>query len=84
MYILLYLFQLIFNYFVIRAVYIKDPYMIDAFPILFGLISFIGCLIGILYFPNCFNDYSKKKIVDFIFMVKKSVIVPYSELRKNL
>lgn len=74
MFILLsfYLFQLIFNYFVLRAVYIKDPYMINAFPIIFGLIPFIGYLIGILYSPNCFNDYSKKKILDFIFMVKKA------------
>ncbi len=68
----LYLFQLIFNYFVLRAVYIKNPHLIDGLPIVFGLIPFIGYLVGILYFPHCFNDYSKKKILDFIFMVQKA------------
>lgn len=69
---LVYLIQLMFNYFVLRAVYIKNTFMIDGFVFVVGLIPFIGFLIGLLYFPYGFNGYSKKKILDFIFMVKKA------------
>lgn len=70
--VLLYVVHLAIVYFNLRMVYIEKPHLIDGFVIFVCLLPIAGIAFSLMALSHLFNDYRKKKILDFIFNVKKS------------
>ena len=68
---LLYLLRLVITYFLLRSVYIKEPYLVDFVIILFWLVPIVGLFVSIVFLPYFFTDFKRKRILDYIFRVNK-------------
>lgn len=67
-----YLIQLIISYYILRKVYIKIPDILDGFLLVSCLIPFAGFIVTLMTGSLLDKSNLKVKILDFIFMVKKS------------